>query len=326
MACNETLELGHISVSRQLLRSAERIQGMFRDWSDGLARVTVEAEPEAHPSKGSGKALFFSGGVDSWYSLLTSMDGGSPPSHLMFLVGFDMDESQRRRVRLAREVAEETASEFGLKLVVSRSNLRRLTDPLVQWSLYHGGYLAGVALALGEDLSRCLISASNSPDSIRPWGSHPDLDRLWSTESLEIAQMGFEETRFEKIKRVSESELALRTLRVCWQPVDEYNCGKCPKCSLTMAALHLLGKLDKAATFPDRIDMDALGAVDAGRRGERRTAINAMIPVAVEQGELPIARALRKARRSRYLRPGNYVGAAARMLRGEHGPKATIRR
>jgi hypothetical protein len=183
-----------------------------------------------------------------------------------------------------------------------------------------------VALALGEDLSSCLISASNSPDSIRPWGSHPVLDTLWSTEGLEIAQVGFEENRFEKIRRVSKSELALRSLRVCWQPVDEYNCGRCPKCSLTMAALYLLGKLDKARTFPDRMDMDALAAVDAGGRGERRTAINTMIPVAVEQGELAIARALRKARRSRYLRPGNYLSAAARRLRGERRRRATIRR
>jgi hypothetical protein len=325
MASGEVLDLARLSVSRKLLETSDRIQEIYREWSEGLSRVVVKAGSEVREPDGEGSALFFSAGVDSWFSLLTASEAGSRPTHLLFLVGFDMEARHRQRVAQAMQAAREAARRYGAALVVCRSNVRELSDRLAQWSLYHGGYLAGVALALGGVLESCYISASNSPDSIRHWGSHPELDALWSTESLRFAQAGFETNRFEKIARIAADDLALRTLRVCWQPVDEYNCGRCPKCALTMTALHLIGKLEDASTFPERIDLDALAAVDAGRRGERRTSIGAMIPAALERGEHDLARALRRARRSRYLRPRNYLAAAGRRLSGEHGRRARLK-
>ena len=51
-------------------------------------------------------------------------------------------------------------------------------------------------------------------------------------------------TRLEKVERLADSEVARRTLRVCWRNLDgRYNCGRCEKCLRTMVALEALGVL-----------------------------------------------------------------------------------
>jgi hypothetical protein len=323
MACNETLDLGSLSVSQRLLRSVPRIQDTYLGWSDGLSYVSVRAQAEPRRRERAGTGLFFSGGIDSWYSLLAA---DPPPTHLLFMVGFDIDESQPHRLEQASRTAREVADKFGATLITSRANLRAFTDPLVEWSLYHGGYLAGTALAVGADLTTCLISSSNSRATVRPYGSHPELDSLWSTESLTVDHAGFEEGRLDKIKRVSQEPVALRTLRVCWQPVDEYNCGRCPKCALAMTALHLMGKLEDSTTFPATIDLEALAAIRQGGSAERWAVLKQLIALAEEQGEEDIAKALNKARRSAYLDPRKYIDAAEKRLHVGARRRARLRR
>jgi hypothetical protein len=323
MACAEPLDLGSLSVSEKLLQSTHRLQDTYCDWSQGLSSISVQAVPEPRRREGTGTGLFFSGGIDSWYSLLTAEP---QPTHLLFMVGFDMDESQPNRLEQAARTAREVADKFGAKLVTSRANLRAFTDPLVEWGLYHGGYLGGTALGIGADLTSCLISSSNSRATVRPYGSHPELDALWSTESLMVAHAGFEEGRLAKIRRVSQEPLALRTLRVCWQPVDEYNCGRCPKCALAMTALYLMGKLEDATTFPARIDLEALAAIRQGGSAERWAVLRQLIDLAEEQGETDIARALNKARRSAYLHPRKYIDAAEKRLHVGARRRARLRR
>jgi hypothetical protein len=269
--------------------------------------------------------MFFSGGLDSWYSLLTAESEGFTPTHLFFLLGFDIDEQHKNRVTAATATAERVARETDRRLIVCRSNVREFSDPLVQWGLYHGSYLAGVGLALGFEIERCFIPASNSPGALRHWGSHPDLDSIWATETLAFAQAGFEVNRWEKLQRVAQSDIALDTLRVCWQPVDAYNCGRCPKCSLVMTGLYLVGKLADAKTFPNELDLRGLANVDCTRSGERRATVNAMLPVAIEQNELDIVRALKRALRSKYLRAERYRDAARRTIRRDNRPLVRLR-
>ena len=327
MAYGETLDLGSLTVSQKLLAALDDLQNVYCAWSLGLERVRVEANPEERKPAGVGRAQFFSGGVDSWYSLLASQDEGSTPTHLFFLVGFDMAADQRRRIAAAQSVAITTADDFGARLVVSRSNLRTLTDRLIDWRLYHGSYLAATALALGEELSLCRIPSSLSPESAgTTWGSHPDLDYLWSTENLAIEQSGEQILRIDKMRRVVRNDRALKTLRVCWQSEDVYNCGHCRKCALTMAVLRVLDKLEAAETFPDELNLRALSRLDTTfPYSERRSLVLALIPLAEARNDTDLARTLRKTFRSKYVRADRYLEFARKWLSGENKPRVKMR-
>lgn len=326
MAYSEPLDLGNLPVSRKLLEGLDLLQDIYVDWSAGLSHIQVNAAPEVHTGGGDGTALFFSGGVDSWYSFLTSESEGFVPTHLLFLIGFDMPENQPQRIAAAQEVAEGVASELNATLVISKCNLRDLTNPLIDWRLCHGSYLAGVALALGAEISRCFIPATVSPTSMSTWGSHPQLDPLWGTEGLAISDSGFGANRLEKVRRVSESKAALSTLRVCWQSEDVYNCSRCSKCALTMTLLFVIDKLDEADTFRGPINLRAVAKADAiFELSERRTAILATIPLAKAKNDVKLVRALKKAMRPKYRRPYLYWQHTLWRLKGGRKPRAVLR-
>jgi hypothetical protein len=68
----------------------------------------------------------------------------------------------------------------------------------VGWKLYHGAALAAVALLFQDRLGKILIPPTYSYADLLPWGSHPLLDPLWSTEQTTIEHEGCEATRVEK--------------------------------------------------------------------------------------------------------------------------------
>ncbi len=82
-------------------------------------------------------------------------------------------------------------SGLGRPLVEVETNLRDfLNRQRDSWSLTHGAALATAGLALSGSLSRLYIAASFQPTSLPPWGSHPDLDPLFSTERIEFVRDG----------------------------------------------------------------------------------------------------------------------------------------
>ena len=112
-------------------------------------------------------------------------------------------------------------------------------------------------LALGPLLRRVLVPAGDTHlRSVLLAPSNALLDPLFTTESTEFVHHGCEATRLQKIRRsIGRSELALAHLRVCHANHDPgspplYNCGACPKCVRTMAALQAAGLLDRCASFP----------------------------------------------------------------------------
>jgi hypothetical protein len=112
-------------------------------------------------------------------------------------------------------------------------------------NLTQGSVLGSVALLLG--FHQTYIPASDSYLLLRPNGSHPLTDPLWSNESMRIIHDGCEAERTDKLRKICECESVLANLRVCFNDQD-VNCGKCAKCMRTMIPLKLLGA--SAAPFP----------------------------------------------------------------------------
>jgi len=148
--------------------------------------------------------------------------------------------------------AKRVADEFQKKLLVASTNLRHFTNRFVTWGkTCHGAALASIALALGEGFTEVNIASTYDWGHLFPWGSHPELDPLWSNGKVLLSHDGCEATRLDKALLVSEHRIALETLRVCYENPDSlYNCGRCRKCLRTMVELQCWGALERCRTFP----------------------------------------------------------------------------
>jgi hypothetical protein len=117
--------------------------------------------------------------------------------------------------------------------------------------MYHGAALAAIALALAPNHGLVYIASTYSYADLHPWGSHPLLDPLWSTEAVQIVHDGGE-TRVDKLRLLVQYPDVLARVRVCWENLGNYNCGLCEKCVRTMLGLRALG-VDHCAAFPDTL-------------------------------------------------------------------------
>jgi hypothetical protein len=306
-------------VSPRLLASLPTIQAIYHSWDTSLQRVDVHVTGSDVSPRGAGRGLFFSGGVDSWYSLLKHHGGeprdDGPLTHLILGFGFDVKLDNRALFDKVAAGVEKVADATGLRLIVVETNVRRFSDQIVPWGFYHGGPMAAVGLALSRLVGHCLIASSYAYAELHPWGSHPLLDPLWATEAVTFVHDGCEAVRSAKVATIARSDFALSTLRVCWaneQP--EYNCGRCEKCLRTMLALHVAGALDRCTTFNRPLTAAAVRRMTLGESSEifLRDLVQAL---GGSRGNRELMRAIESALRRRRWRTG--AGRFARRCFGE---------
>jgi hypothetical protein len=254
-------------VSPKLLRNQADFQALQRSWSQrwpfGLpplreVAVSAPAREAGGPGSGGRVATFFSGGVDSWAALLASPE----VTDLIFVRGLDLVPGWPQHERLADEVEarlRDAVAELGLRLHVVETNVRSFSDPLVRWETYAASVLAAIALLFESLFERVLIAGDLEFDRQVPLGAAWLIDRLWSTEALEVAGWGGGLNRTERLRLIAGHPVVQRTLRVCWQnPDGAYNCGRCGKCLLTMIALEAIGAREQVLTFPAELDLGPL--------------------------------------------------------------------
>ena len=258
-------------VSTELLDGCTRIAAIFDAWSrelgDGLRAVPISAPTRRRSRSGRAAGSFFSGGVDSTYTLLRNHDRYPPgdPRRIKYLLvahGFDVPLEDRALFDRVLATVRDFADAHGAEAIPVRTNVRAFTAG-IDWGRYaHGPCLAAVGHVLSPLLHTISIASSDWFATIKPWGSHPDVDGRWSSERLEFIYHGLEATRVDKIQRIATSDVALRTLRVCWHNRDNaFNCGRCEKCLRTMFALSCCGVLSKTSTFPQRPDPELIAGL-----------------------------------------------------------------
>ncbi|MBC5825228.1 MAG: hypothetical protein GIX02_10465 [Candidatus Eremiobacteraeota bacterium] len=237
-------------MSARLLRNLQRITELFVCWEpERFHSVEIDATPaERTAHSGRTTAGFFSGGVDSFYTLLKHRD---EITHLIFVTGFDIRLDDERLQADVLTAVRAAAAELGKPLIVVETNLRQCFDSFVSWpDHYCGAAIASVALLLSPLFHTVYVAASAGYKVLVPFGSHPLLDPLWSTEAVQIIHDGCEASRFQKVGAIAQSEVVRKTLRVCWHNTDgAYNCGSCLKCLHTMALLRAVGALESVRTF-----------------------------------------------------------------------------
>ncbi|MEU4765064.1 hypothetical protein AB0H12_17575 [Actinosynnema sp. NPDC023794] len=294
MALEEDVHV-HAPVSRRLFRSASTIADIYTAWWPHLRPVDLRA-PVTTRAGGDAVGLFFTAGVDSFYSLLKDIGRSATPdwepvTHLLF-ANFERKTGPRYEHLLER--LRHVAARTGKQLLVVDTNVRSLCEPTTYWPEYHGAALAAIALSLQGLLGRCLIAASDQYRHLPPLGSHPLLDPLFSTEGLDIVHDGAEATRAEKVIRLADDgDLALDNLCVCWMSEPGRNCGHCQKCVGTMVALELAGASGRHPTLPLALDLEAVRAVAMPDEPGRVTT-RSLVRDAEIRGRHDIADALRE--------------------------------
>ncbi len=248
------------SIDPRLRAALGSIQDIHGAWMSALQRIKVQCMTEmtSAPS-GTRVGCFFTGGVDSFYTLLKHRD---VITDLIFVHGYDVPlDKPALRSRVSAAVRE-VATALGKGLVEIETDLRTHLDSHVEWGVTHGAALAAVAHLLTGQFRQVYIASSYGYAELFPWGSHPLLDPLWSSESLDLVHDGCEATRLDKVRYLAGHDLALRHLRVCYEnPNEAYNCGRCRKCLLTMTNLHIAGALSRCASFPHPLDPAQVAAV-----------------------------------------------------------------
>lgn len=312
---------GHV-----LSHRAAGILDMLQRWYPGLSRPVWSATgaPLA-PAKGGGTALFFSGGVDSSYSLnhdRTRIDT------LITLIGADVPSAEADRAARLAETTRAVALAEGMRHILITTDVRTVFDRMISWVDYHGAVLAAVAHLLGDEVGHALIASSaDEATYLRPWGTHPDLDPLWGSETVTLEHHALA-PRFSKIARIVDTPHLMAGLRVC--DYDDNNCGTCPDCVFMLNALAVLDGFARAPTYDradfvdgrviadgrgtrtDLLDMRA-AAVAAGRPAELPRAIDRAIAAFDRRDQLNRALALDTLRRrfKRWKRRGRYLRASA---------------
>ena len=276
--------LGCIALIPALLQGLEmRIsEPVCVEWKENVARLTqllaeawgctttlpIEARStERKPLEGRLRGQFFSGGVDSFYELITTQKA---PDALICLHGFDMDLGETAKFEQLQKSVSEICSERQLESVFLRTNVRtNATIAALSWDDAHGGVLAAIGHLLSAKFHSVVIPPSWGQSSWRSlWGSHWKIDPLWSSSLLNVIHGDASATRGDRIRRISTEPIAQHNLRVCWsQQARQGNCSSCPKCVRTMAVLHDCGQLgnfkvfDSSVPIWDKIDQLPFAAV-----------------------------------------------------------------
>ena len=293
----------------------ENLKGLIAVWCDWYPqylppKIRTPVTPPPDETANRKSAAFFSGGVDSWFTVLRHAPELESAAigrvdELIAVHGFDIPLESTDEFMKLHTVLSRGAQALGRKLIVVRTNLRRGDSLWVKgWGwLTHAAGLSSIAPILEKRYEKVLIGSSSPYGGLIPWGSHPMTDGLFSTRSLTVKQDGASFNRVEKTALVARHTIALSHLHVCWKQRAASNCGVCLKCIRTMAALQLLNALEIANPFPVEFQSERLARLYLENDHEE-DFIKEIHALAVETGDLQIqVAAFHALRRSRRIRP-----------------------
>lgn len=256
VAQGKPAELG--SISPLLAKNLPTLRDIYAAWIENGVAVSIVCEPTLRDDMpGKGVSLFFSGGVDSFHSLVKHCE---EIDQLILVHGFDIPLDETKAFVAAEAQVRKAAQMFNKRLIVVRTNLHwdepessgaRKNRVPCAWRLYHGAAMAAVAYGLAPVHRKVFIASTYSYATLCQCGSHPLLDPLWSMETLEVIHDGGE-ARLEKLRALAQHPEVLQLLRVCWEEFSQSNCGRCEKCVRTMLGLRAVG-VENCPAFPGQV-------------------------------------------------------------------------
>lgn len=213
--------------------------------------------------------LFFSGGVDATFSLISHLE--EKPA-LVTVWGADIPWHNEVGWKHALGFNQEVADRYGLPLLSIRSNFRlSLNDEYLAdyamklvnrwwWPAFHCSIsmmCLAAPLACGKR-ARLYYASSYSRDELSrmdcyPIASHPLIDNHVRFCGCQVVHDGYAANRFEKIRQICNfyaSQSRKTTLRVCYLSAAGRNCCVCEKCSRAIMSILLVGADPREYGFP----------------------------------------------------------------------------
>lgn len=297
-----------LPVDALLLENIHGVMATWREWYPDLQKVSISCPVAAVGSLGATtathRAAFFSGGVDSYFTIARRLPGnpyGLPVvgqiDDLITVWGFDVGiHDDGEFLPMAARLGE-SAEHLGLNHLVVRTNLREF-DGVYQrrWGpLTFGLGLAFIGLMMERRIGELIIGSSYPFGALVPWGSHPMVDPLFSTSSLKVSHDGASYTRIGKTALVSQLPVSGADLHVC-QASGVDNCSECEKCYRTMVAIDILGQREHFQRAFDWSEyrLEMIQTIYIGS-GDGRIFYQEMIEAAKSAGRHDIAQALKYA-------------------------------
>ena len=192
--------------------------------------------------------IFFTGGVDSFYTLRRNLN---EVDCLINVHGFDITLEDAERYDKSVAGLQSVSKALKLELILIETNLKsHFLFRQLNWEITHIAALSAIAHMLQKRIGTVRLASSDVPP---PWGSHPDLDKLWSGSSLKVVNDEYNVSRFDKVREIIDWIPVQHFLKVCWQNLNsDLNCGYCEKCLRTQAAILAAGgDLRNFEVFPE---------------------------------------------------------------------------
>jgi hypothetical protein len=273
-----------VPISSALANSLPEIIHIFHSWnSDDNHPIHVQALTDATLESSPSVICCFSGGIDSSFSF---SQHSSEITDLLVVMGFDESAAGVQWNTLVNRL-QKFASQHKKRLITVETNIRQVIESRkLSWGACHGSVLAAIGIAL--QARTLIIPSSYTYADLFPWGSHPLLDRLWSTEATTVIHDGVGYTRTQKTEQLLQHSDLLDGLQVCWKHFEK-NCGHCSKCVRTSLALHMLKAT--SANLPRYSDVKSLSVLKPGSLGGI-PFVDDLIRLAKRTGNLDIAHRL----------------------------------
>ncbi len=212
--------------------------------------------------------MFFSGGVDSFYTLQRNIEQ-YPPGHpdrvsyCIFVHGFDLGWSNEKgdgdalfneMVRRMRDFCQS----HDIRFIPVWSNVRALQPEAELWGqVIHLGAMSSVAHMFSGTMRAVLLASGGEPLNGRllpePYGGHPMLVQYLSSRAMMLVPQWPEISRTERVGRILDIAGIENLLHVCfryWLVNEEVlNCGVCEKCVRTKLNILAVGRSIPAGMF-----------------------------------------------------------------------------
>jgi len=258
------------NVSRKFYSNLNTIMEIFSTWDPSLSKVNIEGITPVEEKKMANNRVgsFFSGGADSFYTLL---ENKSEITDLIYFHEVDRWKGNEVSLKQKSEKIRQIGREMGKRVVILDTNVRAFAKKYKsRW--WTGAALAAMGHLLSNQFHKVYISSGRTYNDLSPGSYHPLLDPLWGNEQLQFVHFGADKTRLEKVASLANSPIALENLQVCTKYIWE-NCCECEKCVRTMINLNLAGALERSAAFPKDLDLMRFGRTvfldGPGRRAAR---------------------------------------------------------
>lgn len=229
----------------------------------------------------------FSGGMDATFLALRHANDSClgearyPLDTLCMVHGFDVKyENDDGFEKLTQRVLP-LIKDLKLNHVRVKTNIRELIQQ--NWEQSFGAQLSCVLHQFSGKYSYALIGSGEPYNRlIFPWGSTPATDYLLSSGEMQLIHEGAGYSRIEKAKLIAQNAIARKTLKVCWEGVNQHeNCGICEKCIRTQLDFYAIN--EKAIECFDKpLDMDLIKRINV-RNLAQLNALELILNYATEQ-------------------------------------------